>query len=234
MTHDRLYTLEDHEFRDKDSYALAKYNLTLRWIGRSGAGRTLLNLGCGSGVFNDMAAQVGFAVRGVEPELTAWELSHARAGGRYTVTNQSLFELGESDAADVVVMHDVLEHIDAEGSAVDVLARLIRPGGVAVVSVPALDSLFGYHDRQLGHYRRYTRTSLRRALQARLQVEKIRYFGLTGIPLVLWYSRIRDAPYPSAQNIGFISKLSSAACTLEGRVPFPVGTSVVAMVAIRK
>jgi SAM-dependent methyltransferase len=233
MIYDKNYTIEDHEFRDDDSYAMAKYRLTLRWIGSCDAGRSLLNVGCGSGVFNDLAAEGGFAVRGVEPDLKAWELAMKRAGTRYPVANQNLLDLEEKDSADVVVMHDVLEHIDCEGAAVDALAGLVRPGGVAVVSVPALDSLFGYHDRQLGHYRRYTRTSLRRALHPRFKIEKIRYLGLSGVPLVLWYSRIRNEPYPFGDNRRFGRKLLSAACAVEERVPFPLGTSVVAMVTLR-
>ena len=229
MISDNEYTLEDHRFRDDDQYALSKYNLTLRWLqGRKIEGR-LLNVGCGSGVFNDLAAKAGYAVIGAEPEPVAWKLASQRAGGRYDVVNRGLFELGSDLASDVVVMHDVLEHIDAEGAAVDALAELVSPGGVAVVSVPALELLFGYHDRQLGHYRRYTVSSLRRALRPRFEVEKCRYFGVTGIPLALWYSRLKNEPYPFGSTGRVMKRLVSAACAVEERLPSPFGTSVLAL-----
>ena len=48
------YTADDHAFRESDEYARAKYDMTLRWLGPA-AGRTLLNVGCGNGLFNELA-----------------------------------------------------------------------------------------------------------------------------------------------------------------------------------
>jgi len=227
---DQNYTLADHEGRDDDHYALAKFRLTLRWLGESGGQRSLLNVGCGSGVFNELAFEAGFRVSSVEPDPAAWELASRRGSGRYPVLNLGLFDLDERFASDIVVMHDVLEHIDQEEEAIDKLEALIKPGGVAVVSVPALESLFGFHDRQLGHYRRYRAKALRMALGRKFEVKKIRYLGITGIPFVFWYSRVRDAPYPVQRSEGFVARMFSLVCALESRCPFPVGTSVVAFV----
>ena len=231
MTVDHSYTIDDHEFRDDDMYALAKYRLTLRWLRRYALGGSLLNVGCGGGVFNQLAFEAGYRVRGIEPDVDAYTLANERAADRYQVENIGLLDADEAHAADVVVMHDVLEHIDAEGSAVDALARLVRPGGVGIVSVPALDSLFGYHDRQLGHFRRYTRTSLKRSLSPRFTIEKCRYLGFSGVPVALWYSRIKRVPYPvSAAEGGVLSALVRAVCLVEERVPGPIGTSVIALI----
>jgi 2-polyprenyl-3-methyl-5-hydroxy-6-metoxy-1,4-benzoquinol methylase len=232
---DADYTMDDHEFRDDDEYALAKYRLTLRWLRALTPAQQLLNVGCGGGVFNEMAFEAGYAVHGIEPDGAAYELAKRRAGARYDVTNEGLFDASPDRRSDVVVMHDVLEHIDAEGAAVDALAELVRPGGIGVVSVPALDSLFGYHDHHLGHFRRYTRTSLKRSLSTHFEIEKCRYLGVTGVPIVLWYSRVKNMPYPvSAANGGLISKVVRAACLFEERVPGPMGTSVIALIRPRR
>ena len=45
-----------------------------------------------------------------------------------------------------------------------------------LVTVPAGPWLFGYHDEQLGHYRRYTKGTLRR-LAGTLRGRALRYFG---------------------------------------------------------
>jgi len=228
--YDAAYTIDDHEFRDDDLYALAKYRLSLRWLRSVRPSGRLLNVGCGSGVFNELASDAGYVVHGIEPDAAACRLAVSRAAGAYEVTNVGLFDAPAELAADVVVMHDVLEHIDAEGAAVDALAELVRPGGVALISVPALDTLFGYHDRQLGHYRRYTRTSLKRGLQSRFEVERCRYLGMSGAPIALWYSRIKDEPYPiSAASDGVMHRVVAAACAFEERIPGPFGTSVIAL-----
>ena len=71
-------------------------------------------------------------------------------------------ELVETDAAfDGVVAGEVLEHIEAEGRAPSVGARVLRPGGALVVSVPAHPAWFGASDRWAGHVRRYTVPRLR-------------------------------------------------------------------------
>src|SRR3954451_5611820 len=100
MTIDSSYTLDDHEQRDSDPYALGKYALTLRWLQHREHGPKLLNIGCGGGVFNDHAAAVGFVVHGVEPDPPAFALAHARAAGRYVVERRGLFDLTATDAAD--------------------------------------------------------------------------------------------------------------------------------------
>jgi 2-polyprenyl-3-methyl-5-hydroxy-6-metoxy-1,4-benzoquinol methylase len=54
------------------------------------------------------------------------------------------------------VLHDVLEHIDSENAAIERIFELLTDDGILVISVPALDGLFGFHDEQLGHFRRYS------------------------------------------------------------------------------
>lgn len=69
------YTIADHEFRDDDVYALGKYRLTQRWLQPLSTRGTLLNIGCGAGQFNAMAVDLGFDVRGFEPDPEAFALA---------------------------------------------------------------------------------------------------------------------------------------------------------------
>jgi 2-polyprenyl-3-methyl-5-hydroxy-6-metoxy-1,4-benzoquinol methylase len=61
-----------------------------------------------------------------------------------------------SGALDAVVMMEVLEHVRAPQAAVDELARLLKPGGVVVLSTPFI---FPLHDRPHDYYR-YTKYGL--------------------------------------------------------------------------
>lgn len=59
---------------------------------------------------------------------------------------------------DLLLVLDVLEHVEDPVGFIDrELRPLAVPGTPVLVSVPAYPSLFGDHDRALGHHRRYRR-----------------------------------------------------------------------------
>jgi SAM-dependent methyltransferase len=66
---------------------------------------------------------------------------------------------------DALFALDVIEHLDDDRGAVAQMAQLLKPGGVAVISVPALPELFSEFDRIQGHRRRYVPDTLRAAFQ---------------------------------------------------------------------
>ena len=65
---------------------------------------------------------------------------------------------------DLVVMCDVLEHIEDDVGTMHRVLRLLKPGGMVVMTVPALRWLWSAHDVQHHHKRRYHRGQLRRIL----------------------------------------------------------------------
>jgi 2-polyprenyl-3-methyl-5-hydroxy-6-metoxy-1,4-benzoquinol methylase len=225
------YAALDHEFRESDAYAQGKYHVTLRWLRGRRPGSLLYNVGCGGGLFNRLAVDAGFRVEAFEPDPIAFELAQRDCPEQdCTVHRLGVGEIEGEEVANVIVMHDVLEHIEDDGSAVKRLRRLLVSDGILVISVPALPSLFGLHDEQLGHYRRYTRRSLRRALSGQFEITRVRYFGLAFIPVAAYYSRFRRRPYPtSSAESGVMSAGLRALCAVEGRVPTPVGTSLICL-----
>src|SRR5918993_4430300 len=70
------------------------------------------------------------------------------------------------DAATLVTMLDVLEHIDDDGAALAGLRDRMAPGGPIVITVPAMQWAFSSWDTELGHHRRYSRRGLRNDLTA--------------------------------------------------------------------
>jgi SAM-dependent methyltransferase len=56
---------------------------------------------------------------------------------------------------DVLVLLDVLEHVENDAELLDSLCETVRPGGHVLVSVPAWPKLFSRHDVALRHHRRY-------------------------------------------------------------------------------
>jgi len=68
-------------------------------------------------------------------------------------------------AYDVVLLLDVIEHLDDDVAGLRAARRCLRDEGLLVVAVPAYPSLWSAHDVALGHRRRYTAIELRRVVE---------------------------------------------------------------------
>jgi hypothetical protein len=131
---------------------------------------------------------------------------------------------------DVVVSTDVVEHIEDDLGTVATLCEMLKPGGDLLLTVPAGPYLFGYHDEQLGHYRRYTRKMARRTLPPGMQVQKLRYFGATMVPVAWLFSKKlrRNYPVPQAEEgkrTPLLRRVLDAMLASEKYVSLPLGTS---------
>jgi SAM-dependent methyltransferase len=67
---------------------------------------------------------------------------------------------------DLVLATDIIEHVAEDGRALGEIQRVLRPGGQALLTVPAFAALWGLQDRVSQHQRRYRLAPLRRAVQA--------------------------------------------------------------------
>lgn len=83
---------------------------------------------------------------------------------------------------DTVFLLNVLEHIEKDGEALKHIRFLLKEGGQVVILTPAYAWLYCRYDRELGHYRRYTRKKLSRLVgENGYEVKKAGYFNLLGI-----------------------------------------------------
>jgi SAM-dependent methyltransferase len=98
-----------------------------------GSGR-LLDVGCGHGLLLDEARSRGYETVGLELSRSA--ASHAREELGLDVREAPVEDFADEDGFDVVVLADVLEHLDDPVAAVDRCAGLLRPGGVLCVVTP--------------------------------------------------------------------------------------------------
>ncbi len=72
-----------------------------------------------------------------------------------------------SASVDAVVLLNVLEHIEDDGAALAQVFRILKPGGLAVIEVPAGPELYDAYDKHLQHFRRYRLRDLCGLLEAR-------------------------------------------------------------------
>lgn len=79
-----------------------------------------------------------------------------------------------SGYCDLVTAFDILEHIDEDYLAASEIARVLRPGGVALIAVPCDMALWSAHDEAVGHVRRYSRAMLAETIsKTGLVIEKL-------------------------------------------------------------
>ena len=82
------------------------------------------------------------------------------------------------EPCDLLLLLDVIEHVPDDLAVLkEVVTHQLRPGGYALLSVPAFMGLITQHDVTLGHYRRYAASELRRVLQ-RVPLEIVAAGGL--------------------------------------------------------
>jgi len=83
---------------------------------------------------------------------------------------------------DTVVALNVVEHIEEHERAIRNAHRLLRTGGRLVILVPAYPWLYNSLDKELGHYRRYTKKSLGQLLSGDgLRVQEMEFFNAAAI-----------------------------------------------------
>lgn len=147
---EEFVTIEQRRFLSPIFYA--HYTLLLPVIRRYAHGR-FLDLGCGSTPF--WSAVVGQVARYDAVDL--WP----RSDKVTFVGDVQALEMVQEASYDSAICIEVLEHVPEPGHAVASMARILKPGGVVVISVPHLSRL---HD--LPHdYFRYTEYGLRYLLQ---------------------------------------------------------------------
>jgi SAM-dependent methyltransferase len=132
---------------------------------------------------------------------------------------------------DSCVCLNVLEHTADDAAALEAMAALLSPGGVIVLLVPAFPCLYGPIDRNLGHYRRYTRGAMRRlAERARLRIRKMQYFNCLGF--FGWWANahlLKRSAQSERQIHLFDRYIVPAIAVLERLVPPPFGQSLFAV-----
>ena len=149
-------------------------------------GRRVVEVGCGLGNFTGMLLDRE-AVIAVDSEPDCIQRLTERYPNR---NNLHAFACDAGSAAfsdlarfhpDCCVCLNALEHIQDDRQALHGMASSLSPGGAIVLLVPAFPALYGPIDRNLGHYRRYSRSSIGRLADATgLRIRKAHYMNTLG------------------------------------------------------
>ena len=201
----------------------------------------LLEIGCGTGHNLAMLGKFG-RVDALEVDDIARGMAEERLGG--PVLSAPLPELAglSDDQYDVVAALDVIEHIPDDKAALDGVARVLKPGGKLVMTVPAHQWMWSAHDVVNHHQRRYSKSGLRKLIDGSpLRLDSIGYLNSLLFPVAVAQrlaSKISgkdDANLaPPAEPINqALERVFAAERRVIGRVPLPPGLSLFAVASAR-
>ncbi len=145
---------------------------------------------------------------------------------------------------DLIVLFDVIEHVEEDGESLNALSSFLKPGGRIVLSVPAFAFLWSQHDEENHHKRRYNRHSLSELVASNgLSLDYISYFNFWLFPLVATIRLFRKIrPYreswqdmrpPSALFNRVLQFIFSSERFFMGKISLPFGMSLVAVISVR-
>jgi SAM-dependent methyltransferase len=235
----RMYAAEERQWWYAGMRAITDALLakSLRGFRRESRPR-LVDAGCGTGQnlrhFGAWARPLGF-------DLSPEALRFCRTRG-VAVARASVLTLPVRGASvDVVTSFDVIYHgwVESDQEAVRELVRVLRPGGLLVVRVPALMLLWGAHDEAVHSRHRYTARELFDLLEgAGLEVVRVTYCNSVLFPLLAlrrtldrWLSRHgSDVEFlPAPLEWLFLRFLRLEAWLIGLGLRLPVGASVMAL-----
>jgi SAM-dependent methyltransferase len=163
----KLTALEDTHWWYKERRALL--DRELRRLPGSGLA---LDIGAAGGGNTRVLRARGWQAVAADYSEKAVEVAHAR--GLTTLRIDARKLPLRSQTCDLVTAFDVLEHIDEDYLVMAEIARVLKPGAVALIAVPCDMALWSAHDEAVGHVRRYSKATLAEVVrQADLDIDSM-------------------------------------------------------------
>jgi SAM-dependent methyltransferase len=143
----------------------------------------LLDLGCGTGANLNFLASYGRTI-GLDRGAAAARYSRARTKLPVLIGDVTALPFA-GDAVDLITAFDLIEHIDDDVGCVSELARVCRPGGFIMVTVPAFQWMWGPQDIINHHKRRYRSDQLLKLFADEgLQISRFTHINTILFPVV--------------------------------------------------
>ncbi|MDW6020955.1 class I SAM-dependent methyltransferase [Mesorhizobium sp. BAC0120] len=159
---------------------VGRRRLFARLITQAGipANAAVVDIGTGTGANLRLLRDMGFThVTGIDPSAEAAHWCAEKGLGMVREGDIRALPLPDG-SVDLVLATDVAEHVEDDHKALSEISRVLRPGGLALITVPAFPSLWGLQDERSHHYRRYRMAPFLRLLdRAGLHVEKKFHFN---------------------------------------------------------
>ena len=134
--------------------------------------------------------------------ITQKKINEKMLPGQCIARQGTLTTLSPDEKFDTILYIDVLEHIQDDVQELKKANAHLLPGGNLIILSPAFQSLYNAFDKAVGHYRRYTKSTLSQIIPPDLLLQKLFYLESLGMSLLL-VNRFWGKPYPSPVTIRF-------------------------------
>jgi SAM-dependent methyltransferase len=198
---EKTYELQTLRAEERHWWYRGRRRVLDRVISRLGlpARARILDAGCGGGRNMVELARYG-RVTGVELSPLSAEIARGRGVGEVVAGSITDMPLA-TDSFDLAVCLDVIEHLDDDRGALRELRRVVAPGGMLVVTVPAYQWLWSRHDTLNQHHRRYSEsTLLAAAADADWRCERTTYFNSVLLPVAIALRSLERVRPPSGES----------------------------------
>lgn len=205
-----------------------------------GSRSAILDAGCGTGGNLDLLSGLSGDVTGLEMEPGAAEIARSKSGKAVfigSLPDQVPFADGSFD---LIVLLDVLEHIEDDMGALVSLTAKLKPGGHLIITVPAFSFLWSKHDESHHHKRRYRLHELTGKMRrCHLVPTYASYFNTWLFPLIALvrmlqktvrlFDKTDDLSMPSPLLNKLLTEVMSSERHILKRGKLPFGVSIMAI-----
>ncbi|MBI1747339.1 MAG: class I SAM-dependent methyltransferase [Acidobacteria bacterium] len=197
-------------------------------------GRHVLEVGCSIGNFTEKLAERADTLISIDVVEEYIEMITARFGRQpnfrayhLDICDPAILSVTRNKRIDTIICLNVLEHIEADLSALKHMHQLLTPGGRLLLLVPAFQILYGTMDKADDHFRRYNKRMARTRLEkVGFRVQKIHYMNLPGF--FGWYfnGRILKRKVLPARQLASFDRVVPMVRAIENFLPPPFGQSL--------
>lgn len=163
---DKNYELKYHEQEKTNWWFVARRNIIKRQLKqfKINTNAKILDIGSSGGILSLDLINAGYNdVYSLDYSADAIELCKKRGLKNAFVMDGHNPDFPEN-YFDVIIASDCLEHLEDDEKALENWYKILKPGGLAIIYVPAFMFLWSEHDDINYHFRRYTRTELNQKL----------------------------------------------------------------------
>ena len=218
-----------------------KYEIIIAFFRDFRVPRSLvLDVGCGPGNLMEQIILSEPFISVVGIDLAIRGLEYAKTTGEKNLVQADMIQAPLKTATfDFVFAVDIFEHVADDTRLCGEIFRVLKPGGRALLVVPAHPILWGEHDDRFGHFRRYYLRDFRQLLSlSGFIILKLTYMQFFFYLPLLFFRKVKNLsrsktqdffPFPKALN-RLLHHIVAAEYYLLRRLNLPIGTNVLCIV----